>query len=279
MKTLCVRFVVVVVVLVGCGDDSPTPPVQDLGPSEAGTADLGADASGEDLGADASGEDLGADASREDLGLDAGAACMSGTEVPCYTGPSGTRGVGLCTDGVLRCVDGMLGDTCYSEVLPTAEFCDGQDNDCNGVTDENLGAGCTVGVGACLQTGFRRCDDTCSATPLAPDAAFHTTPAPNGSWDWDCDGVVTEEATMSTAFPSALDFCLAQTCDETGVRHAEFPSTGYIGTVTSHCGAAFWILMPTAAGGSVCRSAAAAAPQPCTSVEAPALTMGTQACR
>ncbi|MCO4763411.1 MAG: hypothetical protein KC502_17980 [Myxococcales bacterium] len=56
--------------------------------------------------------------------------------VACYTGPSKTRKVGECKDGVQKCAaDGSLGK-CLGDVKPVNESCDGKDNDCSGVTDE-----------------------------------------------------------------------------------------------------------------------------------------------
>jgi len=73
------------------------------------------------------------------------------------------------------------------------EVCNGLDDNCSGVTDENLGAPCGVGVGACRTMGARRCDGSCTAVAEPSSATFHTTPAANGSFDWNCDGVVTSE--------------------------------------------------------------------------------------
>ncbi len=52
----------------------------------------------------------------------------------CYTGPNGTEGVGVCKGGLKTCVGGNLGP-CVGQVTPTAEICDGLDNNCNGTTD------------------------------------------------------------------------------------------------------------------------------------------------
>lgn len=52
---------------------------------------------------------------------------------PCYSGPSGTAGVGVCKAGTQTCSGGTWG-TCLGEILPSAEICDGKDNNCNGQT-------------------------------------------------------------------------------------------------------------------------------------------------
>jgi hypothetical protein len=53
----------------------------------------------------------------------------------CYTGPSGTQGVGECRAGTQICTNGVWG-TCQGEVLPQSEICDGKDNNCNGEIDD-----------------------------------------------------------------------------------------------------------------------------------------------
>ena len=69
--------------------------------------------------------------------------------VSCYEGIMGTEGVGLCRAGTRRCVAGRLGD-CIDQRVPSAEQCNGGDDDCNGRADDGLAAGEQVcGVGAC----------------------------------------------------------------------------------------------------------------------------------
>jgi hypothetical protein len=52
---------------------------------------------------------------------------------------------------------------------------------------------CTVGKGACVRSGHIICTSSgaqCDVAAGAPDENWHTTAAPNGSWDWNCDGRV-----------------------------------------------------------------------------------------
>ena len=55
----------------------------------------------------------------------------------CYGGPAGTEGKGLCKAGTPTC--GTNGEiACAGEVRPATEACNGQDDDCDGQTDEGF---------------------------------------------------------------------------------------------------------------------------------------------
>lgn len=103
----------------------------------------------------------------------AGCTCTPGTMVPCYTGPMGTLGIGLCKGGMQTCgPQGMPEGACVGEVVPIAETCATPgDDDCDGQSNED-GVGCscvpgstkscysgpagTEGVGAC-KAGTQTC--------------------------------------------------------------------------------------------------------------------------
>lgn len=69
-----------------------------------------------------------------------GSGCQAGSTRACYSGPAGTKGVGLCAEGSQICQHGQWGP-CTGEVLPAAqETCfDSKDNNCNNQVDEGCG--------------------------------------------------------------------------------------------------------------------------------------------
>lgn len=75
-------------------------------------------------------------------------SCDPGERVACYTGPSGTSGVGACRPGVGVCNEEGFVTSCEAEVTPGEEInlaeCDYVDNDCDGEVDEDLRNACLV---------------------------------------------------------------------------------------------------------------------------------------
>ncbi|MBS1148973.1 MAG: regulator of chromosome condensation [Myxococcaceae bacterium] len=112
----------------------------------------------------------------------------------CSTGQSG-----VCAAGTLTCTSGSV--TCVRNTAPSAEKCNGLDDNCSGAADETFptkGQACSAGLGVCLRSGTNVCTAdqlgvVCSVVAGAPTAM-----ACDGL-DNDCDGVVDEPSLSSTA--------------------------------------------------------------------------------
>jgi alpha-tubulin suppressor-like RCC1 family protein len=153
----------------------------------------------------------------------AGCACVPGSLEACYTGPSGTEGMGVCAGGQKTC--NALGtgyDACAGEVLPSPELCGTEvDDDCDGQVNE-AGADClcapgsvapcytgpegSSGVGICasgtqicntLGTGYGPCADE-----VLPALETCTTQV-----DDDCDGQVNESGDGCVCVPGTTEAC------------------------------------------------------------------------
>ena len=75
--------------------------------------------------------------------LDNGCACMDGQTLPCGTD------TGVCVAGTQTCTGGQWGG-CAGSVPPTAEACDGLDNDCDNSTDDGIPqTSCGTDIGEC----------------------------------------------------------------------------------------------------------------------------------
>jgi hypothetical protein len=128
--------------------------------------------------------------------VDEGAAPGQPLEAECYSGGAG-NGVGECHGGTKTCQNDGTWGACVDEQIPVAETCDGADNDCDGVTDEdesgmalsqecNDGPGlgiCTGGLEFCENGSWGECIGSVQPQPETCDGL-----------DNDCDGVSDEEA-------------------------------------------------------------------------------------
>ncbi|MBX3250310.1 MAG: VWA domain-containing protein [Myxococcales bacterium] len=94
---------------------------------------------------------------------------------------------GECQSGTTACTGGVL--VCEGGVGPSAEICDGLDNDCNGVVDDGLdvGAPCGTDVGECVP-GFNVCIDG----EVRCEGGIGPQPETCNALDDDCDGRVDE---------------------------------------------------------------------------------------
>ncbi len=106
-------------------------------------------------------------------------------------------GVGVCAaTGDALCVDGGIVDTCTpSDPLGVDDAtCDGVDDDCDGMVDEeyvDVVTGC--GVGACAATGDALCVDGGIVDTCTPGDPLSVDDATCDGVDDDCDGMVDED--------------------------------------------------------------------------------------
>ena len=128
------------------------------------------------------------------------AECKPGLEEPCYSGPEGSAGRGVCVEGMRSCNQDGLWEACSGESLPRRESCNRVDDDCDGIVDngfEREGAICFRGEGACKSRGAWACsaDGTkaeCSAEIIPPSAEICD------GVDNDCNGTVDDGAIAGT---------------------------------------------------------------------------------
>jgi hypothetical protein len=114
--------------------------------------------------------------------VDEDCPCTPGNVEKCFAGPPGKHDIGACTDGTATCQGTEFGawGPCVGSIGPSAEVCDGTDNDCNGCADDGL----------C-------CGDTLACPTMVPDVQPYTNVTYPGStyftgsatsWTWKVTG-------------------------------------------------------------------------------------------
>ncbi|MDF1563626.1 MAG: MopE-related protein [Deltaproteobacteria bacterium] len=153
-------------------------------------------------------------------GLTDEGAAWSNKGTPCLDG------TGQCqVSGTMICDAGNPGGPTVCSATAGgggAEVCNGLDDDCDGLTDEEAqwadkGVGCTSGTGQCVASGVKVCD---TANPTGPTVCSATAGAPSAeicnALDDDCDGSTDEDAQWSDKGTVCTNG--AGTCETSGTK-------------------------------------------------------------
>jgi hypothetical protein len=121
-----------------------------------------------------------------------GATCQDGATRDCSIEAAQSGPADRCRMGSQRCSAGVFGP-CEAKVQPSAELCNGQDDDCDGKTDEQTDTSCYSGPSGTLKVG--KCaagSQTCKNGALAACAGEVLPQAEscaNEGADDNCDAV------------------------------------------------------------------------------------------
>ncbi len=139
--------------------------------------------------------------------------CGAGETRSCFTGPAASADVGPCASGTEACgADSMWTGTCEGEVLPSPESCDGEDNDCDGVSDNGNpdgGDACNTGLPGPCQPGVLSCVSGTLVCDGDVDPAASETCGNN--IDDDCSGAIDNGCSCDPGNPG-LDCAATESC-------------------------------------------------------------------
>jgi hypothetical protein len=127
--------------------------------------------------------------------------------------------VGACVAGTETCTGGSFG-ACAGAIMPIDEVCNGADDDCDGMTDEDLVRTCGTDVGECV-AGRETCRG--GSYSACEGATMPATEACDGARDENCNGAVDEGCSCTTGTTRGCGTdtgrCVAgtQTCNVAGM--------------------------------------------------------------
>lgn len=148
----------------------------------------------------------------------------------CYSGASGTKGVGACHAGAPRCDDNFKVIACDGEVTPTKEVCNTIDDDCNGFRDDGIRANiipcltlgvCNGAVHSACSKGEYKCiwpsnyenpEISCDGLDNNCDGVIDNVPT-NGEFCFDADWWKATHPPCQVGIKSC-DTCLGQVLPE-----------------------------------------------------------------
>lgn len=148
------------------------------------------------------------------LSMNFGASCsVEGETIPCGLSE------GECSQGVQTCTGGVW-SSCVGASNPMMEICDGFDNDCDSLVDEDLGT-TTCGLGACDHT-INNCVDGIVQVCDAFEGANVETPLVlcGDGIDNDCDGFELA-CSYELIFSETSDELICNIADPLGISKVE----------------------------------------------------------
>jgi hypothetical protein len=126
---------------------------------------------------------------------DEGCDCTAGATRPCGTDE------GACAAGLEECDAGGWWGPCVGSVEPAGEECNAVDDDCDGVTDEEIARPCGTDEGACV-----------AGTETCAEGAFGPCQGAIGPTDEVCEGAVDENCDGATDEGCSCEYGATRAC-------------------------------------------------------------------
>ena len=126
------------------------------------------------------------------LVINSGSSSLKFAVIDANTGDDIVTGLGECFGGEILC-ETETTTYCSTDYLIETELCNGYDEDCDGLTDEDYFVGDECGVGACAG-GEMVCD---TETSSVCNTNHYASPETCDGLDNDCDGSTDEDLTQS----------------------------------------------------------------------------------